>query len=100
MVLLMITTWRGYYRLVHPIARFLLVTLFVLFWINFIHCALTLSFYHKYFIYPLSVIICILLILLEKAGLNKPLQSLDWFRGFTNFLVAKMPILSRWLTRA
>ena len=99
MVLLMIAVWRGYHRLEHTSARYLLVTLFILFWINFIHCALTLSFYHKYFIYPLSVIIGILLILLEKTGQNKPLQSLNWFQGCTNFLTAKMPILNRWLPK-
>jgi len=99
MALLMIAVWRGYHRLEHTSARYLLVTLFILFWINFIHCALTLSFYHKYFIYPLSVIIGILLILLEKTGQNKPLQSLNWFQGCTNFLTAKMPILNRWLPK-
>ena len=98
-VLLMIGIWRGYHRLAHKSARYLLVTLFILFWINFIHCALTLSFYHKYFIYPLSVIIGILLILLEKTGQNKPLKSLNWFQGFTNFLTDKMPILNRWLPK-
>jgi hypothetical protein len=64
---------------------------------NFIHAALTLSFYHKYFVYPLSMIVGILLILLEKAGQNKPLKSLDGFRDFINVVVAKMPILNRWL---
>jgi len=96
-VLLMIGIWRGYHRLKHQSDRYLLVTLFILFWMNFIHTALTLSFYHKYFIYPFSMIIGILLILLEKAGQNKPLKSWDGFRDFTNFLVDKMPILSRWL---
>ena len=96
-VLLMIGIWRGYHRLKHQSDRYLLVTLFILFWMNFLHAALTLSFYHKYFIYPLSMIIGILLILLEKAGRNKPLKSLDGFRDFTNFLVDKMPILRKWL---
>ena len=98
-ILLMITTWRGYHRLEHPSTRYLLVTLFILFWINFIHCALTLSFYHKYFIYPISMIIGILLILLEKTGQNKPLQSLNWFQSCTNFLNDKMPVLNRWLPK-
>jgi O-antigen ligase len=98
-ILLMITTWHGYHRLKHPSTRYLLVTLFILFWINFIHCALTLSFYHKYFIYPLSMIIGILLILLEKTGQNKPLQSLNWFQSCINFLTDKMPALNRWLPK-
>jgi O-antigen ligase len=96
-VLLMIGISRGYHRLKHQRDRYLLVTLFILFWINFIHCALTLSFYHKYFIYPLSVIIGISLILLEKTGQNKPLKSLGWFQGFANFLRDKIPVLNRWL---
>ena len=96
MVLLIIGLWRGYHRLEHKSDRYLLVTLFILFWINLIHCALTLSFYHKYFIYPLSVIIGICLILLEKTGQNKPLKSLNWYQGFTNFLIDKIPILNRW----
>ncbi len=99
MVLLMIAIWRGYHRLEDKNDRYLLVTLFILFWINFIHCALTLSFYHKYFIYPLSVIIGISLILLEKTGQNKPLKSLKWFQGITNFLIDKMPVLKRWLAK-
>jgi O-antigen ligase len=96
-VLLMIGIWRGYHRLKHQSDRYLLVTLFILFWMNFIHTALTLSFYHKYFIYPFSMIIGILLILLEKAGQNKPLKSWAGFRAVTNVLVDKMPILNRWL---
>ncbi len=99
MGLLMIGIWRGYHQLEHKSDRYLLVTLFILFWINFIHCALTLSFYHKYFIYPLSVIIGISLILLEKTGQNKPLKSLNWFQGVTNFLIDKMPVLKRWLSK-
>jgi O-antigen ligase len=99
MVLLMIGIWRGFHQLEHKNDRYLLVTLFILFWINLIHCALTLSFYHKYFIYPLSMIIGILLILLENTGQNKPLKSLNWFRGFTNFLIAKLPVLKRWLPK-
>jgi len=99
MGLLMIGIWRGYHQLEHKRDRYLLVTLFILFWINFIHCALTLSFYHKYFIYPLSVIIGISLILLEKTGQNKPLKSLNWFQGVTNFLIDKMPVLKRWLSK-
>ncbi len=99
MAFLMIGIWRGYHRLEQKSDRYLLVTLFILFWINLIHCALTLSFYHKYFIYPLSVIIGILLILLEKTGQNKPLKSLNWFQGFTNFLIAKLPVLNRWLPK-
>jgi len=96
MVLLMIGIWRGYHRLENKSDRYLLVTLFILFWINFIHCALTLSFYHKYFIYPLSMIIGISLILFEKTGQNKPIKSLNWFQGLTRFLIDKMPILNRW----
>jgi O-antigen ligase len=99
MVLLMIGIWRGFHQLEHKNDRYLLVTLFILFWINLIHCALTLSFYHKYFIYPLSMIIGILLILLEKTGQNKPLQSLNWFQSCINFLTDKMPALNRWLPK-
>ena len=99
MVLLIIGMWRGYHRLEHKSERYLLVTLFILFWINFIHCALTLSLYHRFFIYPLSMIIGISLILLEKTGRNKPLKSLNWFQGFTHFLVDKMPVLNRWLPK-
>jgi hypothetical protein len=43
------------------------------------------------------MIIGILLILLEKAGQNKPLKSWAGFRAVTNVLVDKMPILNRWL---
>ena len=99
MVLLMIGIWRGYHRLKHQHDRYLIVTLFILFWINFIHCSLTLSFYHKYFIYPLSVIIGILLILLEKTDQNKPLHSFNWFQSCTNFLTDKMPVLNKWLPK-
>ena len=99
MVLLMIGIWRGYHRLEHNSDRYLLVTLFILFWINLILCAFTLSFYHKYFIYPLSMIIGISLILLEKSGQNKPLKSLNWFHGINNFLIDKMPVLKRWLPK-
>jgi O-antigen ligase len=97
MALLVIGLWRGYRRLKNESVRYLLVTIFILFWINFIHGALTLSFYHKYFIYPLSMIIGISLILLEKTGQNRSLESLTWFRSFSNFLGDKMPILNRWL---
>jgi len=45
------------------------------------------------------MIIGISLILLEKTGQNKPLKSLNWFRGFTNFLIAKLPVLNRWLPK-
>ncbi|MGD9063151.1 MAG: O-antigen ligase family protein [Desulfobacterales bacterium] len=95
--LLMIGLWRAYHLLADKNNRYLLVTIFVIFWINFIHGALTLSFYHKYFIYPLSMTIGISLILLEKTGQNKPLKSLDWFQGFANFLRDKIPVLNRWL---
>ncbi len=97
LTLLVIGLWRGYSRLANESERYLLVTVFILFWINFIHGALTLSFYQKYFVYPLSMIIGISLILLEKTGQNKPLKSLNWFRGFSNFLRDKTPILNRWL---
>ena len=96
-VILMIGIWRGYHRLKHQSERYLLVTLFILFWMNFIHAALTLSFYHKYFVYPLSMITGILLISLEKAGLNKTLNSLNWFQSLTNLFRDKMPVLKRWL---
>ncbi|MEX1347119.1 MAG: O-antigen ligase family protein [Desulfobacterales bacterium] len=96
-VLLMIGIWRGYHRLKHQSDRYLLVTLFILFWMNFIHAALTLSLYHKYFIYPFSMIIGIVLILLEKAGQNKPLKSMAGFRDVTNILVDKLLMLNRWL---
>jgi O-antigen ligase len=99
MVLLMIGIWRGYHQLEHKSDRYLLVTLFILFSINFIHCTFTLSFYHKYFLYPLSIICGIALVLLEKTGQNKPLKSLNWFQDFTNFLIDKMPVLNRWLLK-
>jgi hypothetical protein len=99
MVLLIIGIWRGYHQLEHKSDRYLLVTLFILFWINFIHCTFTLSFYHKYFLYPLSIICGIALVLLEKTGQNKPLKSLNWFQGFSNFLINKMPVLNRWLLK-
>jgi len=95
--LLMIGLWRAYHLLEDKNDRYLLVTIFIIFWINFIHGALTLSFYHKYFIYPLSMTIGISLILFEKTGQNKPLKSLDWFQGFANFLRDKIPVLNRWL---
>ena len=96
MALLVVGLWRGYRRLKKESDRYLLVTIFTLFWINFIHGALTLSFYHKYFIYPLSMIVGISLILLEKTGQNKPLESLTWFQSSTNFLMKKIPVLNRW----
>ncbi len=99
MVLLMIGLWREYHQLEHKSDRYLLVTLFILFSINFIHCTFTLSFYHKYFLYPLSIICGIALVLLEKTGQNKPLKSLNWFQGFSNFLINKMPVLNRWLLK-
>ena len=95
--LLVIGLGRGYRRLNNESDRYLWVMVFILFWINFIHGALTLSFYQKYFIYPLSMVIGISLILFEKTGQNKPLKSLNWFRGFSNFLRDKAPILNRWL---
>jgi hypothetical protein len=45
------------------------------------------------------MIIGISLILLEKTGQNKPLKYLNWFQAFTIFLVDKMPILNRWLSK-
>jgi O-antigen ligase len=96
-VLLMIGLWRAYHLLEDKNDRYLLLTIFIIFWINFIHGALTLSFYHKYFIYPLSMAIGISLILLEKAGQNKPLNSLNWFQDFASFLRDKIPVLNRWL---
>ena len=96
MALLVIGLWRGYRRLKNESDRYLLVTIFTLFWINFIHGALTLSFYHKYFIYPLSMIIGISLILLEKTGQNKPLESFTWFQALTDYLMKKIPALNRW----
>lgn len=70
--LLMIGLWRAYHLLEYKNDRYLSVTIFIIFWINFIHGALTLSFYHKYFIYPLSMTIGISLILIEK---NRPEQA-------------------------
>jgi len=95
--LLMIGLWRAYHLLEDKNDRYLSVTIFIIFWINFIHGALTLSFYHKYFIYPLSMSIGISLILFEKTGQNKPLRSLNWFQRLTNLLRDKMPVLNRWL---
>jgi len=53
-VLLLVGLWRGYRLLQNKSDRHLLVTIFILFSINFIHCTFTLSFYHKYFLYSLS----------------------------------------------
>ena len=93
--LLQIGLWRGYRRLKSIGDRYLLATIFILFWINFIHGALTLSFYHKYFIYPLSMIIGISLILLEKTGQNRPLESLTWYQSLSDYLMKKLPVLNR-----
>ena len=95
MALLVIGLWRGYRRLKNASDRQLLMLIFILFWINLIHGALTLSFYHKYFIYPLSMTVGISLILLEKTGQNRPLESLTWFQAFTDFLIRKIPGPSR-----
>jgi O-antigen ligase len=97
--LLMMGLWRAHRLLEDKIDRYLLVTIFILFWINFIHGALTLSFYHKYFIYPLSMVIGISLILFEKTGQNRPLKSLSWFQGAIYLLRDKMPVLNRWLPK-
>jgi O-antigen ligase len=99
MALLMIGLWRGYHLLKDKNDRNFLVTIFILFWINFTHCALTLNFYHKYFVFPLSVICGFALILLEKTGQSKPLKSLSWFQGMISFLQDKMPVLNRWLPK-
>ena len=97
--LLVVGLWRGYRLLRNESDRYLVVTVFILFSINFIHCTFTLSFYHKYFLYPLSIICGIALVLLEKTGQNKPLHSLGWFKAFIDFISNKMPILARWLTK-
>ena len=99
LALLMIGLWRAYRLLEDKNSRHILVTVFIIFWINFIHGALTLSFYNKYFIYPLSMTVGILLILLEKTGQNKPLKSLKWFQDLTNFLSDKMPVLKGRLSK-
>jgi hypothetical protein len=96
---LMFSLWRGYHLLKDKNDRNFLVTIFILFWINFIHACLTLNFYHKYFVYPLSVICGFALILLEKTGQNKPLNSLSWFQEFAIFIKDKIPVLSRWLPK-
>ena len=95
LVLLMIGICRAYHLLEDKNNRHLLITIFVLFWINFLHGALTLSFYHKYFIYPLSMTIGISLILLEKTGQNKPLESLKWYQTGTDYLMKKLPVLNQ-----
>jgi O-antigen ligase len=95
MALLVIGLGRGYRRLNNVSDRYSLVLIYILFWINFIHGALTLSVYHKYFIYPLSMIIGISLILLEKTGQNRPLKTLAWFQAITDFLMKKVPALNR-----
>jgi O-antigen ligase len=99
LVLLMIGIYRAYHLLEDKNNRHLLITIFILFGINFIHGALTLSFYHKYFIYPLSMTIGIFIVLLEKTGQSRPLRSLNWFQSFTNFIGDKLPALKRWLPR-
>jgi O-antigen ligase len=99
LALLMIGLWRAYRLLEDNNSRHILVTVYIIFWINFIHGALTLSFYNKYFIYPLSMTVGILLILLEKTGQNKPLKSLKWFQDLTNFLSDKMPVLKGRLSK-
>jgi O-antigen ligase len=98
-VLLLLGLWRGYRLLQNRNDRYLLVTIFILFTINFIHCTFTLSFYDKYFIYPFSATCGVALVLLEKTGQSKPLKSLSWFQSLTNFLINKMPGFSRWLTK-
>jgi O-antigen ligase len=97
--LLVVGLWRGYRLLRNESDRYLVVTVFILFSINFIHCTFTLSFYHKYFLYPLSIICGIALVLLEKTGQNKPLHSLGWFKAFTDLISNKIPVLTRWLTK-
>ena len=97
--LLLVGLWRGYRLLQNKSDRYLPVTIFILFSINFIHCTLTLSFYHKYFLYPLSIICGVALVLLEKTGQNKPLHSLGWFKAFTDLISDKIPVLNRWLPK-
>jgi len=97
--LLLVGLCKGYRLLQNNSDRYLSITIFILFLINSIHCIFTLSFYHKYFLYPLSIICGIALVLLEKTGQNKPLKSLDWFKAFTDFILNKMPVLSRWLPK-
>jgi O-antigen ligase len=94
--LLLVGLWRGYRLLANKSDQYLLVAIFILFLINFIHCSLTLSFYHKYFIYPLSIICGIALVLLERSGQNRPLHSLGWFKAVSDYFLNKMPVIRRW----
>jgi O-antigen ligase len=94
--LLLVGLWRGYRLLANKSDQYLLVAIFILFLINFIHCSLTLSIYHKYFIYPLSIICGIALVLLERSGQNRPLHSLGWFKAMSDFFLNKMPVIRRW----
>ena len=97
--LLLLGLWRGYRLLSAKNDRYLLVTIFILFLINFIHGSLTLSLHHKYFIYPLSMICGIALVLLEKSGQNRPLRSLGWFRATVDYISDKTPALRRWFLK-
>ncbi|MCP4622370.1 MAG: O-antigen ligase family protein [bacterium] len=97
--LLLVGLWRGYRLLANKRDQFLLVAIFILFLINFIHGTLTLSIYHKYFIYPLSMICGVALVLLEKSGQNRPLHALGWFNTITDFISNKMPVFRRWFPK-
>jgi O-antigen ligase len=97
--LLLLGLWRGYRLLQDKSDRYLLIVTFILFLTNLIHCTFTLSFYHKYFLYPLSVICGIALVLLEKTGQNKPLKALDWFNAFAGLISDRMPVFNRWFPK-
>jgi len=94
-VLLMLGLWRAYNRLQDTYDRYLVITIFILFWINFIHGALTLSFYQKYFVYPLSVICGFALVLLEKSDWSHPIRESNWYQGAVRFLAGKIPLWHR-----
>jgi len=66
--LLLFALWRTYHKLKEKPDIYFLVTIFSVFWISFIHCALTKSIYSKYIIYPLSLIIGISFALIRKGN--------------------------------
>ena len=81
---LLLSLWRGYGRLNDNKDQNLIVVTFALLWINLIYCGLTQSFYSKYSLYPLSLILGIAFVLLEKASLNKPWHTWKLLKQFHN----------------
>ena len=81
---LLLSLWRGYGRLNDNKDQNLIVVTFALLWINLIYYGLTQSFYSKYSLYPLSLILGIAFVLLEKASLNKPWHTWKLLKQFHN----------------